>query len=171
MKWSLSYLLKNANQPFTFEESLVFDQELIAMNKNLIDIKDIVVSGIGKYQDAVEILTLNLQIHGLMIVKCSLSCMPVEYPFTSIEELKFTFNPKEEDDEIHKIKGNTVNIVPYVWQLITMEVPLRVVSKEINIPKSGPGWQLVDEDEINKGSEQSIDPRLAKLKEFYDKQQ
>jgi len=46
-----------------------------------------------------------------------------------------------------------------------LEVPMRVVKDDANIKESGKGWKILDGQEDN--DEEYIDPRLAKLKDYF----
>jgi uncharacterized protein len=55
--------------------------------------------------------------------------------------------------------------MPIIWQNIVVEIPMKVVSPNLDNTKlKGDGWELLTEEE--KMSE--IDPRLEKLKDLLD---
>ena len=59
-----------------------------------------------------------------------------------------------------------VELLPVIFQLILMEVPLKVVKEGIKEYPKGDGWEVVKEEDYTKSKKDDIDPRLAKLKEF-----
>ena len=63
-------------------------------------------------------------------------------------------------------KGDVVELLPVIFQLILMEVPLKAVKPGIGEYPQGKGWKVIREEDLRKEKEQEIDPRLAKLREF-----
>ena len=172
MKWSLSWLKKNARPSFTFKEKVEFEKDFIKEQQSLLDLKDVIISGKGIFQEHSEHLVLNLTISGTMIVPCAHSLEPVEYDFTSDVCEEFTFDMESTTDAI-KVK-NELDITPLVWDLIVLEIPLRVIKEGVEIQKSGASWEVITEDQLKarmQAKENEIDPRLAKLQEFYKKNQ
>ncbi len=47
-----------------------------------------------------------------------------------------------------------------------LEVPMRVVKEDANIKSEGKGWKILDSSTSEK-DEEYIDPRLAKLKDYF----
>ena len=67
-------------------------------------------------------------------------------------------------EEYVKIIQNSIDILPIIWQNIILEVPLKVVSPDIEVKNiNGDGWRFITDEEV---VEKEIDPRLEKLKEF-----
>ena len=108
-------------------------------------------------KNSVDGYELNLNIKGKMILPCSLTLKPVDYPFDinvngDIEELY------EELGEIYKKTQNSIDIFPIIWENILMEIPIKVTSSDLSdMPTSGDGWQLVTEEKSR------INPELEKL--------
>ena len=67
-------------------------------------------------------------------------------------------------EENNKIINNSIDLIPIIWQNIILEVPLKVVSPDIEVKNiNGDGWRFITDEEV---VEKEIDPRLEKLKEF-----
>ena len=77
----------------------------------------------------------------------------------------FSFD-KTNDEDVHEVKGDVVELLPVIFQLILMEVPLKVVKKGLKQYPKGDGWEVVKEEDYELSKKDEIDPRLAKLKEF-----
>ena len=88
------------------------------------------------YED--EIL-LNINISGIMILPCAVTLKDVEYKFQSdINESIGKF------EEIYKNNKNSLDISDFLWENIVLEIPIRVVSRDIEPSNtSGDGWELV----------------------------
>ena len=111
-------------------------------------------------KDQINEYYLDLTIEGLMILPCSLTLKPVNYPFEAKISGNLT-NIFEEIGQIPKNLENTIDILPIIWENILMEIPMKVVSDETSDLKlQGDGWKLVREDEPQ------INPELEKLKDL-----
>ena len=99
---------------------------------------------------------LNITIKGKMILPCSLTLEPVDYPFN----IKIEENLTEFIENSKKTK-KTIDILPIIWENILMEIPMKVVSPNAkNIKTKGDGWELITDSE-DKGNHS-----LAKLKDL-----
>ena len=48
-----------------------------------------------------------------------------------------------------------------------MDVPMRVVKTGATLKTEGKGWKVLNENEMQEKDEDYIDPRLAKLKDYF----
>ena len=64
------------------------------------------------------------------------------------------------------MKKDIVDLTPVVFENIMLEVPMRVVKEDANIKSEGKGWKILDSSTSEK-DEEYIDPRLAKLKDYF----
>ena len=89
---------------------------------------------------------LDLDIKGVMVLPCAISLKPVNYEFNIKISDNLSEILEEIDKNIKKIE-NSLDIFPIVWENILMEIPMRVVSEDINdIPLEGNGWKFIKED-------------------------
>ena len=96
------------------------------------------------FKNITEELAVNLNVEGLMILPCSVTLKPVEYPFN----IEINGEIDEILDNFDKNYKNTIDIFPIIWENILMEIPMRVVSDEAKDYKiEGEGWKLVTEEE------------------------
>ena len=110
----------------------------------------------GEVTSDLEEYFLNLNIKGKMVLPCSLTLEPVDYPFT----LKIDENLNELIENFKK-NQKTIDILPIIWENILMEIPMKVVSpKAKNMKTKGDGWELITD------SEQKANNSLAKLKDL-----
>lgn len=87
-----------------------------------------------------------LKIKGVMILPCSITLKDVEYPFNIETEVKIGDDDENNEDYV-KIIQNNIDIISIIWQNIVLEIPIKVVSKDISDAKvSGDGWKLLKED-------------------------
>ena len=137
-------------------EVIVPDEML--KNTDIIRISPVKVNGyISNNNEEYE---LNITISGTMILPCARTLKDIEYPFSSeIDEVI-----GENDDDSLEINQNRLDIFPIVWQNILVDVPLRVLAPDTSdAPQEGDGWKVISEEEDKK---ETIDPRLAKLKDY-----
>ena len=165
MKWSKAELLQAPNGTIDFDDNLSFEPAVFAKMHQIRGLQDVTVSGNIHYDTTSDCVYADLDIEGVMIVPCSISLEDVEYDFHTKSLEVFSFE-KCDDGDIHEVKGDIIELLPVIFQLILMEVPLKVVKEGLKQYPKGDGWEVVKEDEYIAAKKDEIDPRLAKLKEF-----
>nr|MBP3258775.1 DUF177 domain-containing protein [Bacilli bacterium] len=158
MEFDLRRLLSNIDDEVVIDEVYSFnDDELKGTGINRLS--DVKVTG-NITKDSMNELYIDLNISGTMVLPCSVTLVPVDYPFDinvsgNVDEML------EELDKNNKKVQNSLDILPIIWENILMEIPSKVVSPEAdNIELSGDGWKLVREEEKEEN------PELAKLKDL-----
>ena len=137
MKVDLNYLNRfgkiEIDNDFNLDESFY-------KNTDIRKLESLHVCGIINidYEDNIN---FNLNITGKMILPCAVTLKNVEYDFnTNIDENIGRF------EEIYKNNKNTLEISEILWENIVLEIPIRVVSKDIEPSNtSGDGWELISE--------------------------
>ncbi|TMW73109.1 YceD family protein [Alteribacter natronophilus] len=167
MKWSVQQLLSLKHKGLHIDES-VDVSELQERDREIRHISPVHVTGDASFTR--NSVRFKLRISGEMTLPCSRTLNDVEYPF-SIEANEIfkldewaTF---EEEDDVHELDDNTVDLMPYVKERILLEKPMQVFSEaeEGPAPVQGKDWELVSEEE----QEKKVDPRLKELEKFFDK--
>lgn len=164
MKWSRVELLKAKNQTISFDEDISFDESAFAKSNQIKSLQEVSVYGSLHYDTSCDRVFCDISVEGVMILPCSITLEDVEYDFFSQSNEVFAFE-KTNDDEVHQAKGDVIELLPIVFQMILMEVPLKVVKEGMVEYPKGNGWEVVREVDMVK-EEKPIDPRLAKLKDF-----
>ena len=140
-------------------EKLVVDDKLIK-EASIISLNDTFVT--GRITKNMNDYNLNLTLTGEMILPCSISLKPVSHKF----EVEITGNFYDLLSEIlenSKKTQNTIDIFPIIWENILMEIPMRIVSPNLDdVITEGDGWQLIDE-EVHS----NVNPELQKLKDLF----
>ena len=165
MKIARADLLRAENNTISIDESIRFEPEAFARMHNIRSVPDVHVSGEIHYDVVSERVYADLSVTGVMIVPCSITLEDVEVEFHSDASEQFSF-VKCDDADVHETKGDVVELLPVIFQLILMEVPLKVVKPGIGEYPQGNGWKVIKEEDLRKEKEHEIDPRLAKLREF-----
>lgn len=166
LKWNLQWIIKQKDGRFHFDETLNFPPEMFHNLSQINGLKDIHVEGEGRLDTRNHQLYVDFQIHGLMILPCAISLEDVDYPFEIESSAIFAFYKPQEDEEVIEVKRNTVDLTPVVFQEIMMEVPMRVVKEGASLKTEGNGWKVLSEED-EREDEDYIDPRLAKLKDYF----
>lgn len=103
-------------------------------------IKDLHISGIVeiKYDEVM----VDVVVKGTFILPCAITLEDVEYSFESeIDEPLGNFN------DFYEKNKNTLDILPYIWENIVSEVPIRVVKEGASLDNlNGEGWEIVSSD-------------------------
>ncbi|MDD6711038.1 DUF177 domain-containing protein [Sharpea porci] len=165
LKWNKQWLQKQKNGEFDFEESLTFPEEMFYNLSRINGLKDVEARGHGRYDIKSDRLYVDLHVKGTMIVPCAISLEDVDYPFEIHEMETFAFYKPEEDEEVIEARKNVADLTSVIWTEIMMEVPMRVVKEGATMKRNGQGWQVLDEEDLEE--EDPIDPRLAKLKDYF----
>ncbi len=165
LRWSKAELLQAKDGVINIEDTISFEPEVFAKMHQIRGLQDVTVSGNIHYDTESDRVFADLDISGVMIVPCSITLEDVEYDFHTKSLEVFSFE-KSDDEDVHEVKGDVVELLPVIFQLILMEVPLKVVKKGLKQYPKGDGWEVVKEEDYEKAKSDEIDPRLAKLKEF-----
>ena len=162
----LQWIVKQKNGCFDFDETLSFPSEMFHNLSQINGLKDVHVVGQGRLDTKNHQLYVDFQIDGEMILPCAISLEDVNYPFHIESSTIFAFYKPSEDEEVIEVKKNVVDLTPVIFQEIMMEVPMRVVKEGASLKTHGQGWKVLSEED-EREDEDYIDPRLAKLKDYF----
>ena len=125
MKWSLQQLYKYNGNPFTFETTYNFKENIVSID-DIIDIEEFHVSGIGQnlYDDRFR---FELTITGMMILECARTLVEVPFP-VMIQTTEIFDKQVGEDEDVWMIEKNTIDLKDVVWEAILLQKPIRIVS-------------------------------------------
>ncbi len=166
MKYSRSDLLQLKDNHLSIDEDLIFSDDISKQFPRIRRINQIHVNADGRYSPEQQRLYVHFDIKGSVIVGCDITGEDVEVPVDTEDDVIYSFDKKEEDIDIVKAEGEYVRLLPTIFQLILLEVPIKVVKPgEIDYPK-GDGWEVISEADYQQMKEKTVDPRLAKLKEY-----
>lgn len=143
----LTSLSINLQDEVTIDKEIKFDGEY-SKNTLIRNLKNTFFNGkVVRISD--DLFTLKGIIDGIMILPDDITLEDVEYHFSiQIEE---NFGETVENDENNlEITQNTIDILPFLWQNIVVEIPSKIRSNdEKNINIEGDGWRLIKEDEVH----------------------
>jgi uncharacterized protein len=168
LKWSVQQLKSFQHKGLKIDETI--DMSGIKdRDPEIRGISPVHVQGRGEINQ--QRATFYLTFEGEMILPCSITLVDVVYPFQLKTREIFLFDESyivdADEEEIHVVETNTVDLIPVIEEHILLEKPLKVISNQ-NVenpiaPKVGNGWEIVEE--TNK--KDKVDPRLAGLADFF----
>ncbi|UTR15203.1 YceD family protein [Salipaludibacillus sp. LMS25] len=169
MKWSVQQLLAFKQKGMQIDES-VDASKVKEIDREIRNISPVHVKGEALINH--NAATFNLDISGSMTLPCARTLNDVEFPFTIHATEIFQLDEWaafDEDEDVHELIDNTVDLMPYVRERILLEKPLRVFSerKEGPAPEEGEGWELTTKEDQN-APQDKVDPRLKELEKFFD---
>ena len=168
MKFALSELRKKATEPYYFNE-VVDLTELEQLNNDIRKIDPVTVKGYCIYKSGEFIFSLNIK--GNLILPCARTLVDVPYPIdiqtTEIFSTAEQLSKEDEENEIHLITEEVIDLIPVIKENIILDLPYRIFANEQTIQNKkmlqGNGWKVVTEEDSVKEKNNSIDPRLKKL--------
>ena len=143
----LTSLSTNLQDEVVINKEIKFNDDY-GKNTPIKELKDTSFNGkIIRISD--DLFNLTGIIDGIMILPDDITLEDVEYHFSS--QIEVNFGETVENDENNlEITQNTIDILPFLWQNIIVEIPLKVVSdKNKDKTIEGNGWRLISEDEVN----------------------
>ncbi|WP_342767743.1 YceD family protein [Gracilibacillus dipsosauri] len=165
IKIYLQKLKQSHGEPMEFEE-VVNISDIVQLDNDIREITPVKVKGFAKL-DGTEVMC-DFTIKGEMILPCARTLVDVPYDFSIHVIENFSTSPYQQDDEVHVIDSEVLDLVPYIKENVLLETPFRVFASrdelEANTIEEGDGWTLITEEEQTK----KVDPRLEKLKALLD---
>lgn len=157
MNIDLTRLRSGVDKNIPIDISYSFDRETLGNDiKSLDNVK--IVGEI--YRNSIDDYILVLKIKGTAILTCAITLKDVPYEF-EIDLDDSIVNLFEDIGIKLKNIGNTIDILPIIWQNIVMEIPTYVVSPGASSTElEGDGWSL------NK-SKKEENSALSKLKDLF----
>lgn len=169
MKFSAAALKKSlVTQPFSFSQKVDVSELVASPDNDIREISLVQVDGICSLEKNNLIFSFNLS--GEMTLPCARTLVDVPYPFQfqGTEIFTFSTNVDEEDEDVHQIVDDTIDLKPYILENIILNMPFRVFSNEKGL-EHGEGWQLYTEEQFEDEQSSKIDPRMEKLQQWFDK--
>ncbi|HEX7065658.1 MAG TPA: YceD family protein [Bacillales bacterium] len=165
MKWSLHQLKQLKETGLSFDET-VDVSDLKERDPEIRGISPVQVAGKAMFEESK--ISFLLEISGEMVLPSSKTLEDVDYSFhlhtVEVFRLDSSVEEESEEEEIHDIQNETIDLLPFVKEAILVEKPIRVVGEDEEPLPSGEGWEVVSE----KQQKNRIDPRLKKLEELLD---
>lgn len=169
MKFSINEIKNEIHeQPYYFDEK-VNVADIKSSNNDIRKIDFVQVKGMCTI-DKEEII-FSYHITGELILPCARTLVDVPYPLdinaTDVFTTAAFLTEEDEENEVHQVTGDELDLKPYIRENILLALPFRVFSDEKVIEK-GEGWHYFTEESFTEKEKKKIDPRLEKLKILLD---
>lgn len=168
MRFSVKKIEADVNHgPISFEQPVDVSELVDLPNNDIRRIDPLQVHGICVVEN--DEIIFSFTIEGEMILPCARTLVDVSYPFKfrSTEIFTTKFEKADEEEEIHFVAEDVIDLKPYIIETILLQMPYRVFSDE-KVTEDGEGWAFHTEDSFSKEEAERIDPRLAKLQQLLD---
>lgn len=173
MKWSVVQLQKYQRSGLQLDETVRLD-EVKERNSDIRSISPVHVTGHCTVSS--KKMTCQLRLEGVMILPCARTWEDVEFPFDIKSDEIFTwaeYAEDSEDDNVHTVEGDVVDLQPVLEELVLLEVPLQVFREGADevVIEGGDDWSYQTDDQLREETENAqpkTDPRLADLAKFFD---
>lgn len=148
MTIDLTSLIINTTTQINIDQNFEISQELInptiIRNLNNLHIQAQITKNYAEEYNIIGTLKGN------MILPDDLTLEDVSIPFDININENFTENEENNENNLRIIR-NRLDILPFLWQNIVVEIPLKITSeKSRNIKLEGNGWRLITDEEPKK---------------------
>ncbi len=171
MKWSLNELRQTADEPLMFEETLDLKASLTKRRPEILDVSPVLVKGVFSVDE--------LGVLGYAKVKTTVTLPSTRSLEPAEVDLEFEFHERdlsrfEDTDVVIVLENDILDLNSVIEDNILLQIPMQVLTKaeqqdDATMPNGG-DWNVVSEGELKKmqKDEDGVDPRLAKLKDFFE---
>ena len=161
MQYDLTRLNNNIDKSIPIDKVYSFSKEELE-GTDLLKLDNVKING-ELFKNSLGNIELDIVVDGVMVLPCAITLKPVDYPFNieisgEIEELL------EEIGNFSTNFQNSIDILPIIGENILMEIPMRVVSKDVkdsDYNQKGDGWSFTTYEEENKSP-------LSELMDYID---
>lgn len=147
----------------TLEEDVCFDSEVFKCHAPLIEIKDCHVELTAQRFEEFIYITLNLK--AKVVLECSYTLKHFETTISGNDELHFAPS-KDEDEDCIEYKGTSIDLDPYIFNLLSASVPVSPKAPNAKTPSSGNGYRVLTEEEFLKEKEETGNSQFDALKDL-----
>ncbi|MDR1473161.1 MAG: YceD family protein [Lactobacillales bacterium] len=176
MQWSVLELEKYLDDSLAFVENLDVKADLMARNKDILDVSLVKVDG-NLYVNKSEYL-LSYQACATLTLPSTRSLKPVSLPVKfSVDETFMTqdqFNKRDElieEDEILIIEEQIIDLGDSVKDNILLSIPFKVLSEEEKKDDNylqSKTWQAMSENQYEELQKEKPNSPFDKLKDFFE---
>lgn len=173
MKWSIHQLSKYRQNGMPIDAEVQLD-DVMKRNKDIRHISPVHVKGHCTF--GASQMTCQFTMTATLTLPCARTWEDVEYPIeVDTVEIFSWIDPEHrgtDDEDIHYIDGEVIDLKPVLEELVLLEVPMQVFKENTEGQvKGGTFWNYSTEDDVarqNESDEPKMDPRLADLAKFFD---
>lgn len=162
MNIDITRLVSGVDKNIPLDIKYSFNKEEL-LGTDLIELNDVSIKGEITKNNRNELL-INCEVSGVMVLPCSITLEPVNYPFSVIIDGNLEEMLEEINENSQKIE-NSIDIFPIIWENVLMEIPMKVVSEKAkDLKLEGDGWKLITDEK-----KEEINPEFEKLNQLLEK--
>lgn len=166
MRYSRKDLLQLKDYHLVFDEDITFDSDISKSFPRIRKINEINVKGDGTYDPSTQQLFIHFILEGSVIVGCDVTSEDVIITIDTEADEIFSFDKNDRSVDIIHSQGEIIELLPTIFQLIVMEIPIKVVKEGIIDYPKGDGWEVISEKTYQQEKVKHVDPRLSILKDY-----
>ncbi|RHW39749.1 hypothetical protein D1B33_02550 [Lysinibacillus yapensis] len=173
MKWSIHQLSKYRQNGMPIDAEVQLD-DVKKRNHDIRHISPVHVKGHCTF--GASQMTCQFTMTATLTLPCARTWEDVEFPIKVDAVEIFSWIDSElrgnDDEDIHYIDGEVIDLKPVLEELVLLEVPMQVFKENTEgTVEGGKGWSYSTEDDVarqNENDEPKVDPRLADLAKYFD---
>lgn len=144
-------------------EDLTFDPEVFKCHFPLVEVVNAHADvSIQRFE---EFIYVTIALKAIVKLQCSYTLEVFKTTIKGTDELHFSPS-NDEDEDCITYKGNTIDLDPYIFNLLSASVPLSPKSPNAKAPKSGNGYRVLSEEEFVKEREEKGNSQFDALKDL-----
>ncbi|KGR92176.1 metal-binding protein [Ureibacillus massiliensis 4400831 = CIP 108448 = CCUG 49529] len=174
MKWSIHELSKYRQNGMPIDTVVQLD-EVKKRNNEIRHISPVHVKGHCTF--GASQMTCQFTMAATLTLPCARTWEDVEFPIhVETVEIFSWIDPElrgnEEDEDIHYVDGEVIDLKPVLEELVLLEIPMQVFKEgSEGQVQGGKNWSYSTDEDIarqKENDEQKVDPRLANLAKYFD---
>lgn len=179
MKWPLNELRQFKDEPLQFEEVLDLEKDLKERRKDLIAITPVKVRGTFVVDSRGVVGSFNVKTE--LTLPSTRSFVPVTIPLDFdfseyyVSQHQTNLSQFDDLDVVITLEDDILSLDKVVEDNILLQIPIQILSddeKNAKLEKmpQGENWNVLTEQQLeeNAHKKEKIDPRMAKLKDFFN---
>ena len=153
--------------PFTKQmhvsEDVTFDPEVFKCHIPLVEVKNCHVNLI--VQRFEEFIYVTIEIKARVMLQCSYTLQIFEKTIHDVDELHFA-PTNDEDDDCITYTGTSIEMDPYIFNLLSAAVPLAPKAPNAKITHSNDGFKVITDEEYMKQKAEQGNSQFDALKDL-----
>lgn len=125
-------------------------QSLLAIKKVTVEAE---VRGLGDIYEA------QVTVDADVVLECAYTLEPIDYHLHFRDVITFS-DVETEDEDMMYVPGNEIELDPFIFGLLMVEIPTKIIKKGAKPPQSGEGYRVLSEKAFLSERNQKTDPRF-----------
>lgn len=150
-------------KPLHLEGDLDVSTMNVDAHQSLLAIKQIHVD--AEIQGMKDIYEARVNVEAKVVLECAYTLEPIDYHLKFSDVITFS-DVESEDEYLMYAPGNEIELDPYIFGLLLVEVPTKIVKKGAKRPLGGDGYRVLSEKEFEQERSSKTDPRFDVLEQL-----